>query len=42
MAFESGNNFGNGRPKGSENKTTKLTKELLQSVLDSNTDKTYD
>jgi hypothetical protein len=39
MAFEKGNNLGNGRPKGSENKSTKLTKELLQSVLDSNTEK---
>ena len=39
MAFENGNKFGNGRPKGSENKSTKLTKELLQSVLDANSNK---
>jgi hypothetical protein len=32
MRFEKGNNFGKGRPKGSQNRTTVQLKEYLQMV----------
>lgn len=34
MAFKKGNHFGNGRPKGSQNRTTAQIKEYLMQLAD--------